>query len=116
MFLATKIQKVPARTYGKLSRNDQDELVLNYRPWLVLPPRTLVLPAGQYEAGRGVFYSEILRLDGDSAKTMILLPPRYVGHEEEITRIYNLAGTRDVGLRAAWAWFKSLFTGKTATA
>lgn len=116
IFLATKIQKVPARTYGKLSRNDQGQLVLNYRPWLVLPQRTLVLPAGRYEAGCGVFYSEILRLEGGNVKTAALLPPRYVGHEEEVAKIYQFEGIRDVGLRAAWAWFKSLFTGKTATA
>jgi hypothetical protein len=112
MFLSRKINKVPARTYGKLSRNDQGELVLNYRPWLVLPQRTMILPAGNYETGRGVFYSEILRVEGDSARTMILLPPRYLGHEEELTKIYNFAGTRNVGLLAAWAWFKSLFTGR----
>ncbi len=70
-------------------------------------------PPGNYEAGRGVFYSEILRVEGDSAKTVILLPPRYRGHEEEVAKIYNFAGTRDVGIRAAWAWFKSLFGGKT---
>ena len=116
MFLGRKINKVPSRTYGKLARNEKDELVLNYRPWLILPQRTLVLPDGKYETGRGVFYSEILQVEGDSAKTVILLPPRYLGHEEEVTKIYNLAGTRDVGLRAAWAWFKSLFSGKTATA
>ncbi len=116
LFLGKKIEKVPTRTYGKLSRNDQGELVFNYRPWLVFAQRTLILPAGKYEAGRGVFYSEILRIEGDSAKTVILLPPRYLGHEEELTKIYSLAGTRDVGLRAAWAWFKSLFGGKTATA
>jgi len=116
MFLSCKLDKVPARTYGRLSRNDKGELVLNYRPWLVLPQRTLVLPEGRYETGRGVFYSEILRVEGDAARTVILLPPRYVGHEEELTRIYNLAGTRDVGLRAAWAWFKSLFSGQPAAA
>jgi hypothetical protein len=116
LFLGRKIQKVPARTYGKLSRNDKGELVLHYHPWLVLPPRTLILPEGKYETGRGVFYSEILRVEGDSAKTMILLPPRYLGHEEEVARIYNFAGTRDIGLRAAWAWFKNFFGGKTATA
>ena len=77
----------------------------------MLPPRTLVLPPGNYEAGRGIFYSEILQVEGDSAKTMILLPPRYRGHEEEVAKIYGLAGVRDVGIRAAWAWFKSLFTG-----
>jgi hypothetical protein len=116
MFLGTKTQKVPTRTYGKLSKNEKGELVFNYRPWLVLPQRTLILPTGNYEAGRGVFYSEILRVEGDSARTVILLPPRYRGHEEAIARIYQFAGVRDVGLRAAWSWFKSLFGGKTAAA
>ena len=86
------------------------------RPWLVLPARTLIFPDGRFETGRGVFYSEILRIEGDSARTTMLLPPRYLGHEEEVARIYNFAGTRNVGLRAAWAWFKAMFTGKTATA
>ena len=116
LFLGRKINQVPSRTYGKLARNEKGELVLNYRPWLILPQRTLILPDGKYETGRGVFYSEILQIEGDSAKTVILLPPRYLGHEEEVAKIYNLAGTRDVGLRAAWAWFKSLFSGKAATA
>ena len=115
MFLGRKTSKVPTRTFGKLSHNEKGELIFNYRPWLVLPQRTLVLPAGTYEAGRGLFYSEILRVEGDSAKTVFLLPPQYRGHEEEIARIYNFAGTRDIGLLAAWAWFKSLFIGKTAT-
>jgi hypothetical protein len=116
MFLGRKIQKVPARTYGKLSRNDNGELDFHYRPWLVLPLRKLVLPAGQYEAGRGLFYSEIMKLEDGNPKTIILLPPRYLGHEEEIAKIYHFEGTRDVGLLAAWAWFKSLFSNKTATA
>lgn len=113
LFLARKMEKVPARTCGKLSRSDTGELVLNYRPWLVLPRRTLVLPPGDYETGRGVFYSEIVRIEGGSARTVILLPPRYLGHEGELAKIYNFAGARDIGLRAAWAWFKSLFTGRT---
>lgn len=117
LFLSRKIDKAPARTYGKLSRNENGELVLDYRPWLVLPRRTLVLPAGNYAAGRGLFYSEILRVDGDSARTMILLPPRYCGHEQEVATIYNFTGVRDVGIRAAWSWVKSLFTTpKLATA
>jgi hypothetical protein len=116
LFLSRKINKVPPRTYGKLVRNDKGELVFHYHPWLILPPRNMTLPDGKYETGRGLFYSEILRVDGDSARTMILLPPRYLGHEEEMAKIYNFAGTRDVGIRAAWAWFTSLFSGKTATA
>lgn len=116
MFLGARIQKTPTRTYGKLSKNEKGELIFNYRPWLVLPPRSIFLPPGSYEAGRGIFYSEILRVEGESVKTVILLPPRYRGHEEEVANIYHLAGTRDVGIRAAWAWFKSLFGGKRAAA
>ena len=114
MFLGRKINDAPARTYGKLSRNDQGNLVLNYRPWLVLPPRTLVLPEGRYETGHGLFYSEILRVEGDSTKTMILLPPRYQGHENQLVKIYSLAGSREVGLRAAWSWLKGVFGGGAA--
>ena len=114
LFLARKVNKVPTRTYGKLSRNDKGELVLHYRPWLILPARTLILPEGRYETGRGIFYSEILHVENGAARTLILLPPRYVGHEEEVTKIYNFADTRDVGLRAAWTWFKSLFNSQSA--
>jgi len=117
MFLSRKINKVPARTYGKLQRAANGDLILDYRPWLVLPRRTLIMPAGSYEAGRGLFYSEILRVEGDYAKTMILLPPRYLGHEEAVAKIYQFAGVRDVGMRAAWSWFKSLFgASRTAAA
>jgi len=116
MFLGRKLQKVPARTYGKLWRNAQGELVFDYHPFLILARRTLILPAGKYETGRGIFYSEILRVDGDSAKTVILLPPRYLGHEEAVAKIYAFAGTRDVGLRAAWGWVKSLFLGRATPA
>ena len=109
MFLGRKTEKVPTRTFGALSRNDKGELVFQYRPWLVLPQRTLTLPPGNYETGRGLFYSEIMRVEGDSIRAVFLLPPHYRGHEEEIAKIYGLVGTRDVGFRAAWAWFKNLF-------
>jgi hypothetical protein len=108
VFLGCKLDKVPARTYGRLCRDGQGKLVLRYRPWLVLPQRSLEIPDGKYEAGRGVFYSEIVRVEGDDAKTAMLLPPRYLGHEEELVKIYGFAGTREVGVRAAWKWLKEL--------
>lgn len=106
MFLARQFNKVPVRTYGKLSRNADGKLVLKYRPWLLLPARTLELPQGRYEAGCGLLYCEILRVEGEEAKSVLLLPPRYRGHETELVKIHGLAGTREVGLRAAWRWLK----------
>jgi len=113
MFLGRKINKVPARTYGKLSRDEKGSLVLKYRPWFVFAERTLELPAGRYAVGKGAFFSEIIQLDGDEVRTALLLPPRYRSHEEKLLDIYNLVDVRPIGLRAAWAWFKSMFGGKS---
>lgn len=109
VFLARKLNKTPVRTYGRLVKNAQGRLVLHYRPWLIFPRRSVELPEGRYEAGCGAFYSELLLvLDGDT-RTLVHLPPRYRGHEAELVSIYGLAGTRDVGLRAMWAWLKGMF-------
>lgn len=113
VFLGRKIDYVPARTYGKLSRDENGGLVLKYRPWLVLPERRLTLPATKYAAGKGVFFSEILQVDGDNTKIALLLPPRYRGHEYELVAIYGLTDVRDTGLLAAWAWCKSMLGFKT---
>jgi MFS family permease len=109
MFLSRAVDKVPIRTYGKLSRNADGKLVLTYRPWLVLPARTLELPEGHYETGRGVFYSEVRYGVGDDSRAVFLLPPRYLGHETELAEVYKFYGVRDVGIRAAWNWLKGVF-------
>ena len=106
MLLAREINRVPARTYGALRRDDQGALVLQYRPWLVLPRRTLVLPEGQYAIGQGLFYSQIMRVEGRGITAMMLLPPRYRGHEEALVSIYGLMGVREAGLRAAFRWLR----------
>lgn len=112
VFLWRKVNKVPARTYGHLQRDEKGNLVLTYRPWLVLPARTLVFPEGQYAVGKAVFYQALQRVEGEDSQNLVLLPPRYRGHEEELVKIYNLTGVREAGLRRAWKWIKELFTGK----
>ncbi len=116
MFLGRKINKVPARSYGRLSRDEKGNLIFKYRPWLVLSERVLALPEAEYAVGKGAFFSEIFQLDGDSARTAFLLPPRYRSHEEQLASIYGFADVRPTGLRASWQWLKSLFGGKTRMA
>jgi hypothetical protein len=112
-FLARQVEKVPVRTYGQLTRDDQGQLALRYRPWLVLPARKVVLPAGRYAVGRGLVYPEILQLDDELQRAILALPPRYLSHEEELTRLYALEEPRDVGVikgfKAVWLWLKELF-------
>jgi len=108
LFLGRKTNQVPARTYGRLVRHEPGQLRLHYRPWLVLPARTLTLPAGQYTVGQGLLYSEVVRVDGDEVRTALLLPPRYRSHEAELAKVYGFAGVRPIGLRAAFRWLKEL--------
>lgn len=112
MFLGRRINKVPARTYGSVGRDEHGNLVMKYRPWLILNPRVVVLPAGEYAVGKGLVNSEIMLIEGEKTRTMLLLPPRYRGREEALAKIYGLAGVRPVGLNAALKWLKEFFTGK----
>jgi len=114
-FLARKVAKVPARTYGQLALNPSGKLVFTFRPWLVLPARTVELPPGNYSIGRGFFHPELLVQDGDELPDIINFPPRCQGHEQKLASVYGLPAVQDVGLMAAWSWFKSLFGAGPAT-
>lgn len=113
MFTARKMGNTPIRTYGKLSRDQEGKLVLTYRPWLILPERTLVLPEGPCFVGRGLFHPEIRGTEAGEEVSLLTLPPRYRKHEEQVAQIYGLGEVQDIGLRrgfkALWRWLKSLF-------
>jgi hypothetical protein len=102
MFLARKLDKAPIRTYGRLARNAAGELVFTYRPWLVLAPRALTLPKGNYAVGKGIFHGEVVLLEGEEKTAMFTLPPRYNTHEDELARVYGW-GTTEVGILAGFA-------------
>ncbi|HEU0009054.1 MAG TPA: hypothetical protein VFT34_04475 [Verrucomicrobiae bacterium] len=113
-FTARRIQKVPVRTCGRVRRDEQGRLVFEYRPWLILPKRTLVLPEGDFSVGRGMLYPEVLHLKDGVAKRVLTLPPRFRTHEERFAKAYGMAGVQDVGLikgiKAFWSWLKGAFT------
>jgi hypothetical protein len=113
MFTGRKVEQTPVRTYGRLVKTDEGQLTFAYRPWLFGAPRTVVLPGGIYAVGRGLFYPELMLVEGGKTKTMLVLPPRYKSHEEAIARIYGVSGVRDVGIlkgfKALWRWLKGLF-------
>ncbi|MCE9591902.1 MAG: hypothetical protein K8S99_15425 [Planctomycetes bacterium] len=112
MFTARRIEKTPIRTYGKLIRGENGRLDFEYRPWLFLKQQTVTLPPGAYAVGRGFFYPEIMLAEGEKETTMLLLPPRYKGHESDLAHAYNTTDIRDVGLlrgfKAVWNWMKCL--------
>ncbi|MCX8157545.1 MAG: hypothetical protein N3J91_14050 [Verrucomicrobiae bacterium] len=121
MFTASKWGGMPVRTCGRLCRTEQGGLQFEYRPWLFLPKKIVPLPAGSLWVGRGLFYPEILvEPPGQDAQSLFILPPRYNTHEEDVCRVYQMQGVRDIGLlrgfKLLWAWLRGLVGGKPALA
>lgn|SRR6185503_355623 len=112
-FTARRIAKVPVRTCGRVRRDEQGRLLFEYRPWLVLPKRTLILPEGDFSVGRGLLYPQVLHLKDGVARTVLTLPPRFRTHEDRFAKTYQLAGVQDVGLikgmKTFWGWLKGVF-------
>lgn len=107
-FLARKVAGVPRRTLGRVTRTPDGHLSFTYRPWLVLPARSIQLPAARNAVGRGFLHPELLETQGEEHDDILDFPPRYNTHEEQLASSLGLAEVRDVGLRAALSWLKSL--------
>lgn len=116
-FLHAEISKVPVRTYGRLVRDEAGRLIFEYRPWMFLAKRTLVLPVGEYAVGTGLINSFVVKVEGEDEREVLTLPPRYRTHEEMIVRVYELSPVRDVGLVKGFkAMFQWLSGSKPTTA
>ena len=114
MFAGGNLPGVPPRTYGRLALRTSGGIEFYYRPWLVMPERSAVVANDKAElaVGKGLFFSSITANDRD---TLFLLPPRYRGHEETLSRAYLMGGgVRDAGLRKAWGVLRELFGGSAA--
>jgi hypothetical protein len=116
MFSSSQLTKqgVPMRTYGRLINEPENgRLTFAYKPWLVLPEKTVTVALAAPSVGKGLFFSTIR----DTERTSFILPPRYRGHEEAIARIYALeGGVQDAGLLKAWGTLRELFGGSAAKA
>ncbi len=109
VFAGNGIKDTPVRTYGRLARTAEGQLRFRYRPWLVLPEKQVELPAHPLAVGRGCFYPTIEATVGEEERTIVLLPPRYCGHEDALARACGIDTITDVGLRRAWGVLKELF-------
>jgi hypothetical protein len=113
-FLARKVAGVPRRTLGRITRNDAGNLAFTYRRWLVMPARTITLPANRHAVGRGFLHPELLEVTAEGTDDILDFPPRYNTHESNLASGLGLAEVHDVGLRAAISWLKELLGFGTA--
>ena len=110
MFSGGNLPEVPVRTYGRLRQTDT-ALVFTYKPWLVLPERSVTIAETNLAVGKGLFFSTVIT---GKDETYFLLPPRYRGHEEELVKTYGWGGVHPAGLRKAWSVLRELFGGSAA--
>jgi hypothetical protein len=111
MFAGAHLPGVPVRTYGRLLKTQAGNLEFAYRPWLVLAPRVAQVPnePSSLFVGTGAFFSDLV---DEEDQTVFSLPPRYRDHEEELVRIYGMAGVREIGLRKAWGQLREMLGGR----
>ncbi len=119
-FTARRIDGVPVRTYGRLSPAPGGTVRFSYRPWLLLPRRTLVLEHGELCLGCGLLFPSLMRRAGNDAwQRLFSFLPRYRGHETALSGTHSITHILDNrlirGFRAMKAWFSDL-VGRSRTA
>ncbi|WP_221032769.1 hypothetical protein [Actomonas aquatica] len=105
VFAGTGLGGAPQRTYGRLMKKETGSLEFVYRPWLVFPERRTPVPnPATLAVGRGAFFSNVTDARGE----ILVLPPRYRTHEEELAATYELSrGVQPIGINKAWSWLKA---------
>jgi len=114
------LKGVKVRSYGRLIWNGADPWIFRYRPWLVLPRRSVPLPAGEMAVLKGVVSPLLVRQGALRAQTLVRFPPRFRRREAELAAKLGagevLEGRIVRGFRAAWRWLKEMVLGTPESA
>ena len=81
------LKGVKARSYGRLESSGAGPWFFRYRPWLVLPTRSVPLPPGGMAVLKGAISPLLVRQGALRAQTLMRFPPRF--------------RTREIGARRA---------------
>ncbi|MGE0638922.1 MAG: hypothetical protein AB7G12_03475 [Thermoanaerobaculia bacterium] len=119
VFSQRGLKGVPVRSFGRLENNGA-RWFFSWRPWLVLPRRSLPLPAGEAAVLKGVISPLLVRQGALRAQTLARFPPRYRGREVELAKRLDVREVLDGrivrGLKAAWKWLRETVFGGSANA
>ena len=119
-FAQRGLKGVKARSYGRLEWNAAGPWIFRYRPWLVLPKRSIPLPPGEMAVLRGAISPLLVRQGALRAQTLVRFPPRFRTREVELAARLGvsevLEGRIVRGFRAAWQWLKEMVMGTPESA
>lgn len=118
-FLARPVADVPVRSYGRLTLADNGDVCFAYRPWLILPERSIPLPAGNVALAKGLLFPSLLHRADEQQRQriMVMFLPRYRSHEPTIAEHFQIVDIQESpllkGLRSVRTWLvETLSLGK----
>ena len=99
-FLARRFRGVPVRTFGKLKSSPEGGVSFVYRPWLLLPQRSVPVAEGGMVVCKGLLHPSVShRETAESApRSTLILLPRYRRVEESIATRYGCQEVIDSAL------------------
>lgn len=106
-FTDRRIAGLPKRTYGGLRRGPEGGIEFRYRRFFLLPERSMMLPPGAYEIGRGLVHGYLIEPGANGKhRTLFRLAPRYGPGDEALREYFGVARVRDIrwgaGVRDFW--------------
>ncbi len=120
VFTLGRFGGLPARTAGRLALTDDNRAAFVYRPWCVLPERSVAVPDGFLHISKGLLSPGMTHrpAGGTRGVEIFVFLPRYRGHEENVADKLRLAGTRDHalsrGLAAIRDWLRGMLGRRDA--
>lgn len=119
-FAQRGLKGVKPRSYGRLEGDGAAGWIFRYRPWLILPKRSLPLPPGEMAVLKGAVSPLLVRHGALRPQTLMRFPPRFRTREAELAARLGagevLEGRLVRGFRAAWQWLKELVLGTPESA
>jgi hypothetical protein len=113
-FAARGLAGPAARAYGRIEVGAASDRRFVWRPWLLLPRRSVAIP-GQVAIRRGALSPVLIALGGVREPVLARFPPRFKGLEESLGHRLGATEIRDGrltrGLKAAWAWLRDTVRG-----
>ena len=99
-FACKGFKGVPNRTLGYLQKKDS-ELLFEYRPWLLLKPRSYSVNAAMLQGlSCGAVYSSVYTKHADgTVRDVLHLPPRWVGKEPTLQTMFDIPEMRDSAIK-----------------
>jgi hypothetical protein len=99
-FLARRFDGVPVRTFGKLKRSPEECLSFVYRPWLLLPQRSVPFAEDGMVVCKGLLHPTVSHREtlASAPRSSLLLLPRYRRIEETIATRYGCQEVIDSAL------------------